>query len=97
MCRVDAERAMYGLRGKEVVGIEMRLGWGKAVPIPAFPIYVPPKLADLLESPPESGLPFNAQPAKEDIHRYFYEFQRELFRDKNALFFSFPWCDTLFA
>ncbi|GAU91945.1 hypothetical protein RvY_04101 [Ramazzottius varieornatus] len=69
MCRVDAERAMYGLRGKEVMGVEMRLGWGKAVPIPAFPIYIPPKLADLLESAPDSGLPFNAQPAKEDLHR----------------------------
>ena len=39
----------------------MKLGWGKAVPIPAHPIYIPPALAELTQPPPQSGLPFNAQ------------------------------------
>ena len=42
----------------------MKLGWGKAVPIPAHPIYIPPALAELTQPPPPSGLPFNAQPSK---------------------------------
>lgn len=43
----------------------MKLGWGKSVHVPAYPIYIPPALADLMEQlkpPPQSGLPFNAQP-----------------------------------
>ena len=39
----------------------MKLGWGKAVPIPPHPIYIPPILAELTQPPPPSGLPFNAQ------------------------------------
>ncbi|OQV22289.1 U2 snRNP-associated SURP motif-containing protein [Hypsibius exemplaris] len=66
MCRMDAERALYNLRGKEVFGCEMRLGWGKVVAIPTFPIYVPPRLAEALEPPPFSGLPFNAQPDSDE-------------------------------
>ena len=42
-------------------GFEMKLGWGKAVPIPPHPIYIPPALAELTQPPPPSGLPFNAQ------------------------------------
>lgn len=41
---------------------EMKLGWGKAVPVPPHPIYIPPALAELTQPPPPSGLPFNAQP-----------------------------------
>lgn len=47
----------------------MKLGWGKAVPIPAHPIYIPPALAELTQPPPSSGLPFNAQPAKKKRDR----------------------------
>lgn len=46
----------------------MKLGWGKSVPIPAYPIYIPPSLAKLTMPPPPSGLPFNAQPSKYDKH-----------------------------
>lgn len=55
MCRPDAERALIHLRGKDVMGYEMRLGWGKAVNIPTFPVYVPPRLAAMLEPPPHLG------------------------------------------
>ena len=41
---------------------EMKLGWGKAVPIPPRPVYIPPSMAELTLPPPPSGLPFNAQP-----------------------------------
>ncbi|KAK3788420.1 hypothetical protein RRG08_012595 [Elysia crispata] len=61
MNRKDGERAMNALKGKEVNGFEMKLGWGKAVPIPPHPIYIPPALAELTQPPPPSGLPFNAQ------------------------------------
>lgn len=39
----------------------MKLGWGKAVPIPPHPVYIPPAMAELTQPPPPSGLPFNAQ------------------------------------
>ena len=47
--------------GREINGFEMKLGWGKAVPIPPHPIYIPPVLAEMTQPPPPSGLPFNAQ------------------------------------
>lgn len=48
---------------------EMKLGWGKGVPIPPFPIYIPPKLLALTMPPPPSTLPFNAQPLPRDKHK----------------------------
>lgn len=62
MNRRDAERAMADLEGRELMNFEMKLGWGKAVPIPPHPVYIPPSLAELTMPPPPSGLPFNAQP-----------------------------------
>ena len=62
MARKDAERALRGLTGKDVMGYEMKLGWGKAVPIMAHPMYIPPSLQHYAMPPPKSGLPFNAQP-----------------------------------
>ena len=47
--------------GKDIMGFEMRLGWGKSVPIPPQPIYVPPEMIEAQKPPPQSGLPFNAQ------------------------------------
>ncbi|XP_069104944.1 U2 snRNP-associated SURP motif-containing protein-like isoform X3 [Argopecten irradians] len=64
MNRKDGERAMNSLKGKEVMQFEMKLGWGKAVPIPPHPVYIPPALVELTQPPPPSGLPFNAQPSK---------------------------------
>ena len=49
------------------MGYEMKLGWGKAVPIPPHPIYIPTKLRELTMPPPPSGLPFNAQPDPKDM------------------------------
>ena len=43
---------------------EMKLGWGKGVPIPPHPIYIPPEMQEDTTPPPPSGLPFNAQPDK---------------------------------
>ena len=43
---------------------EVQIGWGKAVPIPPHPIYVPPDIQEEEKSKvpdPPSGLPFNAQ------------------------------------
>ena len=62
MNRKDGERALKALSGKEIMNYEMKLGWGKAVPIPPHPIYIPPALMELTMPPPQSGLPFNAQP-----------------------------------
>ena len=52
------------ITGKEICGFEMKLGWGKPVPIPPHPVYIPPALAELTMPPPPSGLPFNAQPSR---------------------------------
>ncbi|VDP77432.1 unnamed protein product [Echinostoma caproni] len=62
MNRKDGERALENIRGKEILGFEMKLGWGKSVPIPLYPVYIPPTLLELIKAPPPSGLPFNAQP-----------------------------------
>ncbi|CAH8450063.1 unnamed protein product [Schistosoma mattheei] len=62
MNRKDGERALDNIRGKELMGFEMKLGWGKSVPIPLYPVYIPPALLELVKPPPPSGLPFNAQP-----------------------------------
>nr|CAD7577978.1 unnamed protein product [Timema californicum] len=69
MNRKDGERALKFLNGKDVMAYEMKLGWGKAVPIPPHPIYVPPAMLELTMPPPPSGLPFNAQPNKKDRHK----------------------------
>lgn len=62
MSRKDAERALRTLNGRYVMSYEMRLGWGKAVPIMNQPIFIPPPMLELTMPPPPSGLPFNAQP-----------------------------------
>lgn len=41
---------------------EMKMGWGKSVPIPPHPIFIPAALLAITLPPPLSGLPFNAQP-----------------------------------
>ena len=64
MSRIDAERAMKHLLGRDVQGFEMKMGWGKPVPIPLHPIYVPPALLKLTMPPAPSGLPFNSQPER---------------------------------
>lgn len=69
MNRKDGERALRFLNGKDVMGYEMKLGWGKGVPIPPMPIYIPPAMMELTVPPPQSGLPFNAQPALRDKHK----------------------------
>ncbi|XP_016150549.1 U2 snRNP-associated SURP motif-containing protein-like isoform X4 [Sinocyclocheilus grahami] len=62
MTRRDAERALKHLNGKMIMNFEMKLGWGKGVPIPPHPIYIPPSMMEHTLPPPPSGLPFNAQP-----------------------------------
>jgi len=52
------------IAGKMIMEFEMKLGWGKAVPMPPHPVYIPPALSELTLPPPPSGLPFNSQPAK---------------------------------
>ncbi|XP_065165583.1 U2 snRNP-associated SURP motif-containing protein-like isoform X2 [Atheta coriaria] len=66
MSRKDGERALRCLNGKDILGYEMKLGWGKSVVIPPHPIYIPPCLLELSSPPPPSGLPFNAQPQARD-------------------------------
>ncbi|KAG5850524.1 hypothetical protein ANANG_G00083380 [Anguilla anguilla] len=62
MTRRDAERALKHLNGKTIMNFEMKLGWGKGVPIPPHPIYIPPSMMEHTLPPPPSGLPFNSQP-----------------------------------
>lgn len=69
MSRIDAERALKLLNGRDVMGYEMKLGWGKSVTVLNHPIYIPPALVEYVMPPPPSGLPFNAQPQPNDaIH-----------------------------
>ncbi|XP_035597609.1 U2 snRNP-associated SURP motif-containing protein isoform X1 [Oncorhynchus keta] len=64
MNRRDAERALKNLNAKMIMNFEMKLGWGKGVPIPPHPIYIPPSMVEHTLPPPPSGLPFNAQPCE---------------------------------
>lgn len=88
MCRIDSERALKAIDGKKVMDYEMKLGWGKAIPIPANPMYVPPALRELLVSPPKSGLPFNAQVVNEEDKKILekYEDPQILFKEDRATF-----------
>ncbi len=52
------------LAGKMIQDFEMKMGWGKQVPIPPHPVYIPPAMRELTQPPPASGLPFNAQPIR---------------------------------
>ena len=54
-CRSDAERAMKYMIGENVDGFEMKMGWGKGVPIPLHPIYVPPALLKVTRPPEPNG------------------------------------------
>jgi len=55
--------------GRDIMQYEMKLGWGKSVPIPPYPIYIPPALMEITQPPPPSGFPFNAQPHRRDRHK----------------------------
>merc|ERR1719309_1294137 len=70
MARIDGERALAALGGKQIEGFEMRMGWGKPVPIPLHPVYVPPALLKYTMPPTPSGLPFNCQPDNKDRTRW---------------------------
>ena len=40
MTRADAEKAKDAMNARELLGLEMRIGWGKALPKPPVPCYV---------------------------------------------------------
>lgn len=61
----------YDELGRDIMQYEMKLGWGKSVPIPPYPIYIPPALMEITQPPPPSGLPFNAQPHRRDRHKVY--------------------------
>ncbi|TPX53909.1 hypothetical protein SeMB42_g00539 [Synchytrium endobioticum] len=58
MTRQDAATALKELDGKDIQGNRIKLGWGKAVPLPAQPIYVYGGNTGIQM---KTGLPFNAQ------------------------------------
>ena len=65
MSRSDGERALSHLLGRDIDSFEMKMGWGKPVPIPLQPIYVPPALAALSQPPEPTGLHFNCVPPED--------------------------------
>ncbi|CAG5094587.1 Oidioi.mRNA.OKI2018_I69.XSR.g13687.t1.cds [Oikopleura dioica] len=72
-CRNDAERAMSKLQNTDFRGVDLKLGWGKAVPNIQLqnPLYVPDRLKWLLTPPKQSNLPLNAQPPPNFQHSNF--------------------------
>uniref|UniRef100_UPI0037E893E6 U2 snRNP-associated SURP motif-containing protein isoform X1 n=1 Tax=Semicossyphus pulcher TaxID=241346 RepID=UPI0037E893E6 len=79
MTRKDAERALAALDGKVIMGFEMKLGWGKPARIPPQPLYTP--VGVRATPPPQSGLPFNAQPRD----RFRNDFTKPLGMSKGEL------------
>lgn len=64
MRRRDAERSLDDMKGSTILGYEVEIGWGKAVPLPPTPFYVAPDHSEEKTSfipDPPSGIPFNAQ------------------------------------
>ncbi|KAI8078079.1 uncharacterized protein B0P05DRAFT_544033 [Gilbertella persicaria] len=59
MTRKDAAEAIHALDGKEINGYTLRVGWGKAVPLPPTPFFVLDK--KISQGKTKTGLPFNAQ------------------------------------
>ncbi|KAI9488686.1 hypothetical protein BDB00DRAFT_846998 [Zychaea mexicana] len=57
MSRPDAEQALRNLDGKSFHDYIMKVGWGKAVPLPEKPVFVMDTGSKLVQT----GLPFNAQ------------------------------------
>ena len=84
MSRKDGERALSHLLGRDIDGFEMKMGWGKPVPIPLQPIYVPPALAALTQPPEPTGLPFNCIPPEgaDTNPQEEEEYYRLLYRSK---------------
>ena len=84
MSRIDGERALQHLLGKDIDGFEMKMGWGKPVPIPLQPIYVPPALLRLTMPPEPTGLPFNCQPTSNEDPDTLdeHEFNKLLYKAK---------------
>ena len=84
MSRKDGERALSHLLGRDIDGFEMKMGWGKPVPIPLQPIYVPPALAALTQPPEPTGLPFNCIPPEgaDSNPQEEEEYYRLLYRSK---------------
>jgi len=61
MNRKDGDKALADIEGKDVMEYEMKIGWGKAVPIPPTPIYIHPTQQTKRRPPKQSGHPFNCQ------------------------------------
>lgn len=71
--RISFAELAFVCAGETVMNFEMRLSWGKPIPIPPRPVYIPPSMIKETQPPPPSGLPFNAQPLQEwepDRDRY---------------------------
>jgi U2-associated protein SR140 len=70
MSRRDAERAQMAMNGAEINGSDIKVCWGKVVEIPEVPYYIPPVLQELALPDPQTGLPFNAKPRKQDLDSF---------------------------
>ncbi|CAD6186332.1 unnamed protein product [Caenorhabditis auriculariae] len=66
MHRSDFERVMAELPNLIIRGEPIRVAFGKIVPIPKLPFYVPPVLLKRVCPDPFTGLPFNARPLAVD-------------------------------
>lgn len=67
MCRKDAENARNALDGVMLHGVPLALGWGKAMPLPAVPIWPPPPSCLLAK-----GMAGNSSKAKDDDGRDYF-------------------------
>ena len=76
MERGDAERAMDAMKGRDFFGLEMRVGWGKAMPKSAVPCYVAPVKGETCRADNDRELPSYRRsgqvmvrfPKNEDVH-----------------------------
>eukprot|EP00040_Diaphanoeca_grandis_P027041 m.152898 g.152898 ORF g.152898 m.152898 type:complete len:697 (-) comp30817_c2_seq7:42-2132(-) len=60
MSRKDGDQCLTAVNGMEIMGHDIKLGWGKAVPLPPRPFYVHAATKEGRKI--KTGLPFNAQP-----------------------------------
>uniref|UniRef100_A0A8R1DJ94 U2 snRNP-associated SURP motif-containing protein n=1 Tax=Caenorhabditis japonica TaxID=281687 RepID=A0A8R1DJ94_CAEJA len=75
MSRADVDRFMTEVRVVIVRNEPIRFAFARPVSIPPVPYYTPPSLQAMQHPDPPSGLPFNAQPVREEAKKFLEKYK----------------------
>ncbi|KAK8762979.1 hypothetical protein V5799_034412 [Amblyomma americanum] len=88
MNRKDGERAIKHLSGQEVMGFEMKMGWGKAVPIPPHPVSLLCLIHRMIEFVVREGPMFEAMIMNRELNNPMFRF---LFENQSPAHVYYRW------